>query len=168
MGLTPGHSKAEAITVIDSMNSTNDNLSQFEPPTCTTDASGLSGPGLEVCLFSVKYASLPAYARSHSFTILLVDEKVASIDYDFDSNTYEAMVQAIIKKYGAPSSSQKAVVQNRMGASFQGKNYIWTNQTSQIRATEYGATLEKSSIHVEDLKLMKEFEKRARDNGPKI
>ena len=168
MGLTVGHSKAEAASVIYAMNSTNDELNKFEPATCTTDAAGLSGPGLEICVFSVKYASLPAYASSHSFSLLLVDDKVASIDYGFDRNQYDAMVQAIVKKYGAPSSSRNVVVQNQMGASFQGKNYVWSNSISQIRADEYSATLVKSTIHIEDTRLIREFEKRARENGPKI
>jgi hypothetical protein len=168
MGLTVGHSKSEAVQVIDAMNPTNDSLNQFEPPICKTNASGLSGPGLEICIFSVKYAALPAYARSHSFALLVIDDKVASIDYDFDQNQYGTMVQAIVKKYGAPNSSRNVVVQNQMGASFQGKSYVWSNSVSQIRADEYSATLVKSTIHVEDSNLMREFEKRARENGPKI
>jgi hypothetical protein len=55
-----------------------------------------------------------------------------------------------------------------MGATFQGKDYVWSNAVSQIRANEYGTTLDKSTIHVEDSKLLREFEKRAKDNGPKI
>jgi hypothetical protein len=168
MGLTLRQAKAEATAVIEAMNVTNDRFDQFEPQSCVTDAAGLSGPGLEFCYFHVKYATLPAYSRSHSFSLLLVDDKVAGINYDFDRNGYEAMVQAIVKKYGAPKSSRNVIVQNQMGATFRGKEHVWTNAVSQIRANEYSSTLEKSVIHVEDLKLMREFEKRARDNGPKI
>ncbi len=168
MGLTLGQSKAEAAAVIEAMNATNYRLGQFEPPVCKTDAPGLAGSGLEFCYFSVKYSYLPAYARSHAFTLLLVDDKVASITYDFDRNKYDAMVQAIVKKYGAPKSSQNVVMQNQMGASFRGKVYVWSNAVSDIRANEYGTTLDRSAIHVEDLKLVREFEKRARDNGPQI
>jgi hypothetical protein len=156
MGLTLGQSKAEATAVI---------ANQFEP-NCKTDAPGLSGPGLEFCYFHVK--DWGELERSPSFKLLLVDDKVAKITYSFDRNTYDAMVQSIVKKYGAPRSSRNVVVQNRMGATFRGKEYLWSNAVSQMEAKEYSTTLDKSVVDVEDLKLMREFEKRALNNGPKI
>jgi hypothetical protein len=168
MGLALGQPKAEAATVIAAMNSTLGELEQFEAPVCKTDAPGLSGPGLKYCHFSVKYAGLPAYSRSHSFTLLFVDDKLASITYNFDGNEYDAMVQAVVKKYGTPKTTQTVVMQNQMGASFRGRVYVWHNAVSTIRAKEYGTTLDRSAIDVDDVALMREFEKRARENGPKI
>lgn len=168
MGLILGQSKADAIATIEAMNPKFEHLEQFDPPVCKTDAPGLSGPGLDFCYFAVKYAYLPAYSQSHCFTLLLVDDKVASITYEFDQNEYDQMVQAIVKKYGAPKSSQNVVVENQMGATFHGKVYIWLNAVSSIRAKEYGTHLDRSAIQVDDVTLMRDFEQRARNNGPQV
>ncbi len=164
MGLTLGQSEADATSVIGALNSSNGSLPRFERPTCETNAPGLSGPGLKICVFSAQQ-SVPL---SPSFALLFVDDKLASINYDFDQAQYPAMVQAIVKKYGAPKSSQKVVMENRMGASFQGKVYSWSNPVSEIRANEYATTVDKSTVHVEDLKLVREFVKRAHGSGPEI
>jgi hypothetical protein len=168
MGLTAGQSQAEATGIVEGLNSTFSDLEKLQEPTCSKTLAGLSGQGLEACFFSVKYASLPAYSRSHSFVLLFVDGKLARADYEFDQNAYESMVTSIITKYGKPTESKLVKMTNGFGATMASRNYVWRSVDSQLAASEIGNTSEKSAVHVEDVQLRLEFEKRARENGPPI
>jgi hypothetical protein len=161
MGLTPGQSEEESAAVIAAMEFEN-----FSPPDCRTGKSSYSGPGLKTCFFVLKYPSETKI--NPSFVLTFVDGKLANILYLFSCDNYEAMIRAIVKKYGAPKSSHTAVMQNQMGASFRGRNYLWSNAISQIEADEYYARVDQSGIQVTDSKLERERKKRVLDNGPKI
>jgi hypothetical protein len=154
MGLVPGESKAEALATLATL--------PYVEPRCNNDHPVTSGEGLEVCIF---YGHL----RDDSFSLLLVDGKVALITYTFDRGTFNSMVESITEKYGSPKSKDSKTLQNGFGATFHCAVYVWSRPLSKITATEFDkADITKSTVDIEDTKLIFKAARRTLASGPKI
>jgi len=155
MGLVPGESKAEAVATLATL--------PYVEPRCNNDDPVTSGKGLEVCIF---YGHL----RDDSFTLALVDGKVALITYAFSRSTFLALVEKIKEKYGRTQlKTGSRTLQNSFGAKFNSAIYEWSNSLSKITATEYDTSdIHYSTVDIEDTKLIFEMARRTMTNGPKI
>jgi hypothetical protein len=162
MGLTPGEAKADAIATVLAMDDAN---GHFKDSPCSAASASPLVAGLEVCCY-LPYTYIEGEAPS--FCLDIIDGKVGSFTYYLWHQKYESIVEAMVDKFGAPKTSQRQTVENRMGATFSSRFYLWTNSVSRIEAREYTDTLEKSSIEIEDPQLVGEFNRRLKAGGPKI
>ena len=53
---------------------------------------------------------------------------------------------AFVAKYSEPTSEVTTSVQNRLGATFQGKTSVWNNEVSTISIDEYAGSLDATLI----------------------
>jgi hypothetical protein len=154
MGLVPGESKAAAVATLAAL--------PYVPARCNNDNPATSGEGLEDCVF---YGNL----RDDSFVIAFVDGRVALISYTFNRSTFDSMVESIKEKYGLFKSKSSRTLQNGFGATFHSAVYVWSRPLSKITAEEFDtADKTKSTVEIEDTKLIFEAARRTLANGPKI
>jgi hypothetical protein len=164
MGLVPGESKEDAVSAIAELTYGTQlgSLQHYEAPICRSNYPGLSGPGLEICVFT-------GLNSDQSYTLDIVDGKVASITYTFSRDAFSAMIESITEKYGSFKSKGSRTLQNAFGATLNCAVYTWSNTLSKMTAKEFNtANMNKSNVLIEDVKLQAEFVHRTLSNGPKI
>lgn len=66
---------------------------------------------------------------------------------------FPSVKEALISKYGSPTSTSNIVKSNAMGATFNGEKLIWNNDTSEIIAESIGSKIDEADINFSHLRL---------------
>jgi hypothetical protein len=76
----------------------------------------------------------------------LADKKLKMINISFSERGFREVSEALIQKYGNPSSDKTETVQNGMGASFDNRVISWDNGASTITTSQRASKVDKSSV----------------------
>lgn len=85
-----------------------------------------------------------------------------SIYSSFPSDQFSTVRDGLIGKYGSPSKRDLEVLQNRMGATFQGEVIEWSREGSSIRLKQFAGSRDTASLTIVEHKGMVEFGERRR------
>lgn len=98
--------------------------------------------GIQVCSGRV------TIAKASAFMILNISEmgKVYKIVMSFDSLNFEDVQDALVKKFGEPSSSDHSTIHNRAGATFNQTSDVWIDGGNKVTLERYGSTVTKSFL----------------------
>jgi len=92
--------------------------------------------------------------------------KLHHIEIEFDKPYFRAVISAFNEKYGT-GEVKTEIIQNRMGASFENKTYIWKINNAIIEARRYAADLTMSMVTYSTNYFFIEFERRMAEKGKK-
>lgn len=152
------------------------NLAFLDKPVvdCTlkVGAEGLSTDqttGVQSCLTvssgRMSYADLTVHYKRVSF----LHDRLFNLEYAMHHNGYSCadsecgklgLREALVAKFGQPSSIQKEQLQNRLGAQFLGETLIWKNGVSTIVLKEYVGDLDSSAVYFSLDELQKEVDQK--------
>jgi len=78
------------------------------------------------------------------------------VDLRFESNRFAEVLSIFVERYGRPTSEQRQMVQNRMGAQFENHIVTWEGPKIVINAQRYGADLNEGSATLQTQEELKE------------
>lgn len=113
---------------------------------------------------TASYANKPARLRAQ-----FRDDKMSEATASFVPVNYEAIVEALVTRFGRPASKRSEVVQNKMGATFQNETSLWNVGGDQIIAMKYGSDLTRGFVNIKDqqeVARLKEGEEKRRKSAP--
>lgn len=86
--------------------------------------------------------------------------QLSYISITIPKTNFPSVKDALISKYGSPSSTSNIVKSNAMGATFNGEELIWQNGTSKITAVSIGNKIDEADInfHYDKLGLSKKYQ----------
>lgn len=79
--------------------------------------------------------------------------QLALISITIPKTDFSTVKDALISKYGSPTSTENIAKSNAMGATFNCETLIWNNGTSQITAESIGSKIDEADIAFYHLKL---------------
>jgi hypothetical protein len=126
---------------------------------------GAGSNAVQACNGVAIVAGTVAYAN------LLIDAsgRLIRINLSFPSEDFEQVARGAAEKYGKPTGSSSASVQNRMGATFENTTLIWGDLKGEyIQASKYGNTIDKGYIYfgtAQDTALQRQVQDDSRKKG---
>jgi hypothetical protein len=73
--------------------------------------------------------------------------QLSYISITIPKTNFSSVKDALISKYGSPTSTSSIVKSNAMGATFNGEELIWRNGTSSITAVSIGNKIDEADIN---------------------
>ncbi|GEM_PF-2486232 len=70
------------------------------------------------------------------------------IEFEINRLQYLQMLELLEAKFGKAHAVKDTVVQNKMGAKFQGKVFMWNGMNASIELKEYGSKIDRASVSV--------------------
>ncbi len=80
------------------------------------------------------------------FQLFYFGEKLSMIVLRFDAAAFEAVTDAISKKYGSGKITERSMIQNKMGAKFDNIVMQWRVNDSRIVAERYDRNVDESLV----------------------
>lgn len=77
-------------------------------------------------------------------------EKLSAVSALFDRDDYPAVALALRAKYGDPCENRSTKVQNRMGADFDNRIFVWCFATGELELREMVGKVSQSGFGYED------------------
>lgn len=108
-----------------------------------------------------------AGASADSWMFEFMNDRLEAIRVYFDHSNFEAVVAALIAKSGKPAHASQEILQNRMGARFRSRTYVWRSKDAAFIAQERGIELDTSYIVLEAKTYQADERRRARDSARK-
>jgi hypothetical protein len=92
----------------------------------------------------------PFQLNGHEITpvFMFLNGKLGGVSGRFKVEAYPDLRTAFVDKYGAPSSTERSTVQNKMGASFEQESLVWDGPTIYIHLTRLSDTVTNGSFSV--------------------
>jgi hypothetical protein len=126
---------------------------------------GAGSQGAQVCNGIAVVAGAVAYVNA----VIDASGRLIRISLAFPSEHFEQVAQGAVEKYGKPTRSSSASLQNRMGATFENTTLIWGDLRGEyIQASKYGDTIDKGYIYfgtAQDTALQKQVQDDSRKKG---
>jgi len=119
------------------------------------DIECVIGPG-----FGGTIASAPGHLFYH-----FKSGKLDLINGDFDSADFATVRDAVIAKYGSPTSAEESKYTNRLGAHFSGETVRWLRSDSQIILDQIGTKIDESSILIANPETIRSVAAKRADNA---
>jgi hypothetical protein len=80
-------------------------------------------------------------------------QQLSYISITIPKSDFSKVKDALISKYGSPTSTSNIVKSNAMGATFHGEKLIWNNGTSEITAESIGGKIDEADVNFSHLRL---------------
>lgn len=77
---------------------------------------------------------------------VFVGESLMMMVVYLDEKDFTKIIDALSAKYGAASTDKTEAIQNRMGATFDNRNVIWSREGERIMAIQRAGSIERSAI----------------------
>jgi hypothetical protein len=84
----------------------------------------------------------------------LVDRRISSFYFSFDTDRFSAIALALETRWGAADSSKVLQVQNRMGANFENIVKQWVLADGNVELERYGSKVTEGTVTVNNVKLV--------------
>lgn len=98
--------------------------------------------------------SPPALPLPYVVTLSLHDEHVASLNLDFDSADFDAMVAILSERYGPAADIRRSTVTTATGATFERRIAVWLGPTVGLSVDERAGSVLRASASFTHLQIM--------------
>lgn len=97
-----------------------------------------------------------AGAPAKSVLFVFYAGKLSAISVHIEEKYFTQVIEALKEKYGK-GEYESEMIQNRMGAKFENKNYVWLKAGGMLNATRYSGNLETSAVLYRTGKSVEEY-----------
>lgn len=82
-------------------------------------------------------------------TVNFLNGGFSAIKVTFDPRGFEIVAEALVGKYGKPTSDTRSTVRNRLGAAFQQRELVWRRPDGLLTAARYSVNLDAGHVIIE-------------------
>ena len=100
-----------------------------------------------------------------SWSFEFIDDRLGRIVIILPISSFDAVVSALRIKFGAPTKSGKSIVQNRMGAKFESRQFTWSKNQQMLVATEFAGSLDDSAVVLLNQHYLNNLKRPANEEG---
>lgn len=108
----------------------------------------------------LQFQSLPFGFEADTPSAKLIDGRVEKFTFSTQGSAQEDVFQALVQKYGRPTSHKVEQLQNRMGASFASISAHWEFPNLSVMYLGLGSTVEKGILVIASSKANQEEQER--------
>ena len=98
---------------------------------------------------------------------IFTEDTLNEIGFAFKPTNYKALKDALIEKYGKPTQVEKELLQNNMGATFEGESASWKMKNGEVIISQYNGSTELGSILMHSPEYIKQNNEKRKDDKAK-
>lgn len=136
---------------------------------------GCSGSSDRSCSYNPKFRDMPAELKSIAgypvdfYAVRFESEKAFYIYIKLHTNAFDSVANALISKYGQPSTKTQEVLQNKLGASFVNDIYKWQSAGQTLSVRRHAGRVDAMAINLtNDATIERKAKLRAEKNAADI
>lgn len=118
----------------------------------------------KICFLRDRKNETIAGAHLISMIISFYDDQLVSIQANFRTIDFPQVKEALIGKYGE-GHSERSVVQNRMGASFDNETVTWLGDNDVMTLTKRAGSIDEATLQIRSKNLIEEYKRRVKKDA---
>ena len=122
---------------------------------CDAIIDGFEDLGDVYCHGTSSYAGVEAFASVYFYS-----NSLGSVRITFDSDEFDDVNRALMKKYGQPTTAETTVLGNAMGAKFVNETNTWKRKGGKLSINKFAGEISESSVDISSTDYSAEYAKR--------